>query len=36
MSKSKVPKIKIQEHELNNFTTENLQIDPFWHDLYGI
>lgn len=34
--KAKMPKIKIPRHDLKSFLVENMEIDPFWHDLYGI
>ena len=36
MKKSKMPKIKIPPQDLQSFLLENLKIDPFWYDLYGI
>lgn len=32
---TKMPKIKIPSQDLISFQMENLQVDPFWYDLYG-
>ena len=32
----KMPKVKIPPQDLQSFLIESLEIDPFWHDLYGI
>lgn len=34
--KSKSLKIKIPQQDLSSFKGEDLIIDPFWYDLYGI
>jgi hypothetical protein len=30
---NRTPKIIISKHDLNNFSTGSLKIDPFWNDL---
>lgn len=34
--KSKSLKIKIPQQDLSSFGMDDLVIDPFWYDLYGI
>jgi hypothetical protein len=34
--KRKGLKVKIPKQDLTAFLYESLEIDPFWHDLYGI
>lgn len=33
--KSKIPKIKIDSVDLKSFLLENLEVDPFWIDVYN-
>ena len=32
---SRAPKIKIDSVDLKSFLLENLEIDPFWEDVYN-
>lgn len=34
--KNKTLKIKIPKQDMNFFGMEDLVVDPFWYDLYGI
>ena len=31
----KIPKVKIEQTELQMFTYEDLVVDPYWNDLYN-